>query len=417
MTGWPASIRELPQILHPYWTFREELTIEDGLILKGTHIVIPTTKWELILTQIHESHLGLTKCKLRAKQAVYWPGLNECLEQLILNCPLCLKYSRSKKKRDKSSTLGQEVLIAPWTKLATDLFHFEGQSYLLIEDYTSWFPIVWRLTSMMAHQIADHCKQIFSEYCWPEALISDNGPCYASETFKKLMTEYNVNHITSSPHYPQSNGLAEKYVQIVKNLFHKAKEEGQDLQKCLMMYRNTPLSSTLQSPMHMLSNRLTRSNLPMSTAAKLQMGLHINHPTIDQKNQHLPTHDLSINQAVMYQDATTKKWYPVTIVKRCEEPRSYIISTEEGIQYRRTQEHLKPYYPRPQIAVSSDTTIHNNCIQLRAKDKLKPPKKYWVNIMTWAKEIKSQKQINNINNCLLYLVQHCQMSLKQYLLL
>ena len=71
---------------------------------------------------------------------------------------------------------------------------------------------------MTAHQIADHCKQIFVEYGWPETLISNNGPCYASKTFKKLMTEYNVHHITSSPHYPQSNGLAEKYIQIVKEL-------------------------------------------------------------------------------------------------------------------------------------------------------------------------------------------------------
>ena len=108
------------------------------------------------------------------------------------------------------------------------------------------------------------------------------------------MTEYNVNHITSSPHYPQSNGLAEKYIQIVKNLFHKAKEEGQDLYKCLMTYRNKPLSSTLLSPMQMLSNRITRSNLPLSTAAKLQMGLCIHHPTTDQKNHHLLTHDLCI---------------------------------------------------------------------------------------------------------------------------
>ena len=192
------------------------------------------------------------------------------------------------------------------------------------------------------------------------------------------MKEYNVNHVTSSPHYPQSNGLAEKYVQIVKNLFHKAKEEGKDLQKCLMMYRNTPLSSTLQSPMQMLSNRTTRSDLPLLTAARLQMGLRINHPTNEQmkKNHHLPTHDLCINQAVMYKDATTKKWYPATIVSQCEEPRSYIISTDEGIQYRRTQRHLKLYYPRPQTAMSSDTNNHSNYMQLRAKDKLKPPKKY-----------------------------------------
>ena len=213
-----------------------------------------------------------------------------------------------KRKTDECSTLGQEVPITPWMKLATDLFHFEGQSYLLLVDYTSQFPIVRRLISMTAHHIADHCKQIFAEYGWPETLISDNGPCYASKTFKKLMTEYNVNHVTSSPRYPQSNGLAEKYVQIVKNLFHKVKEEGQDLYKCFMTYRNTPLSSTLPSPMQMLSNRITRSNLPLSNAAKLQICLYNDHPITDQKNHHLLMHDLCINQSVMYQDATTKKW-------------------------------------------------------------------------------------------------------------
>ena len=182
MTAWPTNIMEILQMLHPYWTFCAELTIEYCLILKGTWIIIPAKKCEAILRKIHDSHLGLTKCKLHAKQAVYWPGLNDQLEQLILNCQLCLKYSRSKTKSDECSTLGQEVPVLPWTKLATDLFHFEGQSYLLIVDYTSQFPIVRKLTSMTAHHIANHCIQIFAEYSWPDTLISDNGPCYASET-------------------------------------------------------------------------------------------------------------------------------------------------------------------------------------------------------------------------------------------
>ena len=113
----------------------------------------------------------------------------------------------------------------PWTKVATDLFHFKGNSYLLLVDYTSQFPVVRKLTSMTAHHIVDHIKQIFAKYGWPDTLVSDNGPCYTSEIFKGLMEEYQVNHITSSPHYPQSNGLAEKYIQIVKNLFHKAREK------------------------------------------------------------------------------------------------------------------------------------------------------------------------------------------------
>ena len=49
MTGWPTNVREVPQILHAYWTFHKELTIEDGLILKGTRIIIPTTELEAIL--------------------------------------------------------------------------------------------------------------------------------------------------------------------------------------------------------------------------------------------------------------------------------------------------------------------------------------------------------------------------------
>ena len=126
---------------------------------------------------------------------------------------------------------------------------------------------------MTGQHIADHFKQIFAEYGWPDTIVSDNGPCYTSEIFKELMKKYQVNHITSLPHYPQSNGLAEKYVQIVKNLFHKAKEEGPDLHKCLMVYRNTPLSSQLQSPMQILSSRAARSSLPLSNAVKKQMGI------------------------------------------------------------------------------------------------------------------------------------------------
>ena len=284
MSGWPNNIKDIPQVLHPYWTFHEELTIEDSLIFKGTWIIIPNKKHETILKQIHDSYLGLTKCKLHAKQSVYWPGLNDQLEQLLLNCLLCLKYSRSKKKQDAHSALGQEVPVFPWTKLATDIFHFEGNSYLLLVDYTSCFPIMRKLRSITAQHITDNIKQIFAKYRCPNALVSDNRPCYASKTFKQLMKEYQVNNITSSPHYLQSNSLAKKYVQIVKNLFHMAKEEGQDLHKSLMTYRNTPLSSHLQSPMQILSSRITRSILPLSNAATKQMGLHSEELRVTQKN-------------------------------------------------------------------------------------------------------------------------------------
>ena len=112
-------------------------------------------------------------------------------------------------------SFGEKIPTVPWTKLATDTFHFQNDSYLLIVDFTSRFPVVHKLTSMAAKHVASHFSQMFSEYGWPDTLLTDNGPCYASQEFKKLMLDMSVNHITSSPHYPQSNGLAEKYVQSV----------------------------------------------------------------------------------------------------------------------------------------------------------------------------------------------------------
>ena len=99
--------------------------MEDGIVLKGTCIVIPHKKCQASLQLIHEGHLGLGKCKLRAKDTVYLPGLNYQLEKLILNCELCLKYSHPKCKQKQSTSLGQEIPVYPWSKLATDIFHFE----------------------------------------------------------------------------------------------------------------------------------------------------------------------------------------------------------------------------------------------------------------------------------------------------
>ena len=48
----------------------------------------------------------------------------------------------------------------------------------------------------------------------------------------------------------------------------------------------------------------------------------------------------------MYQDATSKQWYPATIISFCAQPRNYNITTREGVTYRKTHAHLKPYQPQ-----------------------------------------------------------------------
>ena len=104
--GWPHTVQELPKELQAYWTFREEMTVEDGLILKATRIVIPPTMQESVLQQLHDGHLGFTKCYNRAKQTVYWPNLRKELEDLVLNCQLCLKHSTAKRKPKPTPSFG-----------------------------------------------------------------------------------------------------------------------------------------------------------------------------------------------------------------------------------------------------------------------------------------------------------------------
>ena len=265
--GWPKTIKEVHQEIQKYWKFHEELMIEDGLILKGTRIVIPDKKREEILKQIHEGHLGLNKCQMHAKETVYWPGLNDQLEQLILNCQLCQKYSKSKNKSTPHTALGHEVPPVPWSKVATQ-------------------------------HITEHFKSIFSEYGWPDTVVRDNGPCYAAEMFTNLMKEYAVNHITSSP-------LMEKYVQIMKNLFYKAKEEGADIDKYLMIYHNT-LRPTHRSPRCRCCNRHRPDHsYPCPYVARRRLGIVAEQEQQPHQNQHLPLHDFHIGQDVMCQSPIT----------------------------------------------------------------------------------------------------------------
>ena len=180
--------------------------------------------------------------------------------------------------------------------------------------------------------------------------VSDNGPCYMAEIFTKTMQEYSVNYITSSPHYPQSNGLAEKFIQTVKNLFYKAREEGADLYKALMIYHNMPLTSNLQYPMQVLQNRVARSQIPMSNSSRRQLGLKAEKVRTKIKNDNLHLHDLHLGQDIMMQDPTSKRWSPAVVTRLCKEPRSYQVATSDNVTYRKMQTHLKLYQPEAKSA-------------------------------------------------------------------
>ena len=80
MNDWPQKRSDCPTHLLAYWNYRDALTLADGLILKGTRIVIPRSFQPDVLKQLHYAHQGGEKCKLRAKGSVVWANINKDID-------------------------------------------------------------------------------------------------------------------------------------------------------------------------------------------------------------------------------------------------------------------------------------------------------------------------------------------------
>ena len=103
---------------------------------------------------------------------------------------------------------------------------------------------------------------MFLRFGIPEKVISDNGPQYDSQEFKKFAKTWKFEHVTTSPRYPQANGKAENAVKTLKALMKKNLDAGNDVYLALLDWRNTPSEYLGLSPARRLLGRRTRTLLP-----------------------------------------------------------------------------------------------------------------------------------------------------------
>ena len=71
-------------------------------------------------------------------------------------------------------------------------------------------------------------KRIFSRHGIPDISFIDNGPQFDSRDFTNFSTDWQSQHITSSPRQHKSNGEVKRAVQTMKTVFNKSdlKAEG-----------------------------------------------------------------------------------------------------------------------------------------------------------------------------------------------
>ena len=86
LNDFPDHRSQLPNSCKQYWTAHNHFTIDDGFIVYGCRLLIPVKMRPQILTQLHESHQGSVRTKQRARLSVYWPGVDNDIDNLVLAC-------------------------------------------------------------------------------------------------------------------------------------------------------------------------------------------------------------------------------------------------------------------------------------------------------------------------------------------
>ena len=307
--------------------------------------------------------------------SVWWPGVSKAVEAYGKNCPHC----------QKTFIPSREPLILlplpkrPWERVAVDLFELDGIQYHLVIDYYSRYPEVIQLRTTTSAATVNALKSIFGRHGIPSVLISNNGPQFNCIFFKQFASQYGFHHLTSSPRYPQSNGMVERAVKTVKGLLKGAP----DPHMALLSFLATPLPWCSISPAKLLFGRKIATDLPQLTPQLTPHWPHLKHfkkadktyklkqkIQFDHRHRTRPLPAFSKHTSVWVR--TGRKQIPGTIVSKTLMPRSYVVRTSSGI-VRRNCHHLAPRLRDPkqnnkETEIGFDETLPDEPLRNEAAD-------------------------------------------------
>ena len=396
--GWPEKSL-ITGMLHQYWPYKHLITIQEGLIMYEARILIPSALRLDILDKIHQGHQGISKCRERAKQSVWWPGLSKQLGDLVNNCRVCCKNHKNPVEPLVQGDLPEH----PWQRIATDLFEYKQNKYLLLVDLYSRYIEIAQLDKTQSSDIIRHMKSIFARHGIPVSVYSDNGPQYSAHEFAAFAKNYGFNHITSSPGHSSGNGAAERAVRTIKDLLKGC----DDPYLTLLNYRATPLANGF-SPAELLMSRRLRTMVPT-----VQCNLHAKapDPTLLSRREQSARDDRKRNfdrhhaaRSLPLLNTGDEVWLPdrreAGYVNDSVHRRSYTVSTPTGIFRRnRSQMNSLPHEEVDTEAERSTSIIvpENPNITLQPptmQPKIDSPQKVDVNIPGHRPCTRSGRSVN-----------------------
>ncbi|KAL0963939.1 hypothetical protein UPYG_G00315580 [Umbra pygmaea] len=96
--GWPSRERSIHPSIRPFFPYRDELVVDDGIVIKGQRTVIPHSLHREYINIIHRGHPGLESTKRRARSTVFWPTMNNDIEEELLSRSACTAPDHTSKR-------------------------------------------------------------------------------------------------------------------------------------------------------------------------------------------------------------------------------------------------------------------------------------------------------------------------------
>lgn len=331
--GWPSRCTD--EQLTPFFRRRNELSVEENILLWGRRIVIPDSNRPEVLTILHDQHPGMVRMKLLARSYVWWPNIDNDIERTVKLCEYCQIISPKPEARLTPWTTSNKN----WKRIHIDFCKINNANLLILFDTTTkWIEVFIMNNSTDAQHTIAKLRQTFSCFGLPEIIVSDNGPPFNSKEFRRFCMSNGIQQVNSPPYHPPSNGSAERAVQTVKSSLKKLLLDTKrnkltlehNIQNFLFAYRNTPSAVTQKSPAEMMFRQLPRTKLSLLKPGHNQKKKKNLDEIANPKNRKLIV--FSEGQNVLIYSAQEKQWKPGKVVKLVSNV-TYLVWSENKIKF------------------------------------------------------------------------------------
>lgn len=179
------------------------------------------------LRDLHDSHhLGversfyLSRCKWG--EAVQKGDV----ERVVKECQVCRRVDPAPVRWEN----GDLAVDDTWYRLASDITHHSGIPFLtLIDCGPSRFSMWRQLRNESTDTVVRAMEHVFHERGPPTELLTDNGPCFKSDTFRRFMDKWNVNHVFSCAYRAKGNGIVERHHRTIKRMVARTGSSVQEM--------------------------------------------------------------------------------------------------------------------------------------------------------------------------------------------